>query len=94
MYLATTEAVNNAIIHGNKHDQKKDVGIRFEDKGSYFEIKISDTGSGFDYMEVKDPTHKDNLKKESGRGVFIMKQYADKVIFEKKGSVVNLIFNK
>ena len=94
MFLATTEGVNNAIIHGNGHDISKDVDVRFEDKIEFFEIKISDLGNGFDITKVKDPTHKDNIKKESGRGIFIMKQYADRVQWDNNGATVYLIFNK
>ena len=94
MYLATTEGVNNAIIHGNKSDAQKQVDVRFEDQLSYFEIWISDSGKGFNIKTIQDPTHKDNIKKESGRGIFIMKQYADKVVWENNGSTVHLIFNK
>lgn len=94
IYLATTEAVNNAIIHGNKLFSEKKVVISFEDLPDYYLLKIADEGKGFDYSNLPDPRSPGNLTKESGRGIFIMKEYADKVIFEKNGALVHLIFNK
>jgi serine/threonine-protein kinase RsbW len=94
MYLSLNEAVSNAIVHGNKSDESKIVTINFIEKPDKYLINIIDQGNGFDYNNLKDPTHKDNIYKESGRGIFIMYQYADKVKFEDKGRIVNLLFNK
>ena len=94
IYLSCTEAVNNAIIHGNKANSERFVKISFEDKPSFFLVKIEDEGLGFDYNMVPDPRIPANIGKESGRGIFIMKEYADKVIFENNGASVLLIFNK
>ena len=94
IYLAVTEAVNNAIIHGNGKDKSKSVLISFHDYNDYFIVQIEDEGKGFDYAVVPDPRDPKNIRKESGRGIFIMKQYADKVNFENEGSMVQLTFNK
>jgi serine/threonine-protein kinase RsbW len=94
MYLSVNEAVSNAIIHGNKSDLSKIVQINFVEEPEKYLINIIDQGNGFDYKNVKNPTHKENIYKESGRGIFIMYQYADKVEFEENGRIVNLIFNK
>jgi serine/threonine-protein kinase RsbW len=63
--IAVTEAVNNAIQHGNKLDPTK---------------------------KIPDPTDPENIEKPNGRGIFLMKNLADKITFEENGRVVNLIF--
>jgi serine/threonine-protein kinase RsbW len=94
IYLSITEAVINAIIHGNKNDESKYIDLSFLETSKDFKFIVKDQGKGFNYNNLPDPRHPDNIAKESGRGIFIMKQYADKVIFEDKGSTVILIFNK
>ncbi|MDA3879508.1 MAG: ATP-binding protein [Prolixibacteraceae bacterium] len=94
IYLAVNEAVNNAIIHGNKEDSKKLVQISFNDESEYYCFIVKDQGDGFDYTILKSPIDSNNLYKESGRGIFIMKQYSDKVIFDDKGRKVKMLFNK
>lgn len=94
IYLAVSEAVNNAIVHGNKLNANKNVIIEFEEFEDKYNICIQDEGNGFDYKLLPDPRDPVNIKKEYGRGIFIMKQYADKVIFENNGAKINLIFNK
>ena len=94
MYLSTSEAFNNAILHGNQLDSSKYVNISFDETADQYLICIRDEGSGFDIFTIPDPTDKVNLRKESGRGIFIMKEYADKVRFSNNGAIVHLIFNK
>lgn len=94
LYLATIEGVNNAIIHGNSSDLQKNVHIKFSSLLNKIVIEIKDEGDGFDYKSVSDPTQPNNIKKESGRGIFIMKQYADQIKFNESGNKVKLIFNK
>ncbi len=92
--ISVTEAANNAIIHGNHCDLTKEVTIAANlDSGSkILTIKIKDQGPGFDYNNLPDPTSPENLEKISGRGVFLMKQLADWVIFGEEGSLVELQF--
>lgn len=94
IYLSVTEAVNNAIVHGNNLNENKIVSIIFKDDIDKYIVCVEDEGSGFNYNIIPDPREPINIKKEYGRGIFIMKQYADKVIFEKNGTLINLIFNK
>ena len=94
IYLAVTEAVNNAILHGNKKDRSKFVTIIFYNNEDHFIVEVIDEGSGFEFDSIPDPREQINIRKESGRGIFIMKQYADKVKFHKGGSTVQLKFNK
>lgn len=93
MLVALSEAVNNAITHGNRMDEEKKVEISFnQDKGK-LKFFIKDEGEGFDYMNLPDPTSPENLEKPEGRGIFLMKNLADDVAFFDNGSRVQLIFN-
>ena len=93
MLVAVTEAVNNAIQHGNKYDPKKMVNVTYEIDHDRISFVISDEGTGFDYYNLPDPTSPENLEKLTGRGVFLMKHLADQIIFSEEGKVVELYFN-
>lgn len=92
MLVAITEAVNNAIQHGNKYDPGKKVHIAYEVDPDQIAFTISDEGHGFDYLNLPDPTDPENLEKPTGRGVFLMKHLADQIIFSENGRVVELYF--
>lgn len=81
--LAITEAVNNAIIHGNKNDIKKEIGLEFIITDDFIKIVVTDEGEGFDLEKVPDPTLPENLLSEHGRGIFIIKHFVDELKFEK-----------
>lgn len=91
--IATIEAANNAILHGNKLDEKKNVNIRFKIEDKYLSIEVKDQGDGFDYSSIPDPTAPENLEKINGRGVFLMERLSDKIMFSDNGSKVELLFN-
>lgn len=81
LLLTVTEATTNAIIHGNKCDAKKLVVIDvWVENGSLY-ISVKDNGKGFDPSALPDPTETDNLLKDSGRGVYLMKVYMDEIKF-------------
>ena len=92
MLVAVTEAVNNAIQHGNKYDPEKMVHVSYEIEPDQIAFTISDEGTGFDYINLPDPTDPENLEKPTGRGVFLMKHLADQIIFSENGKVVELYF--
>src|SRR3990172_3912492 len=73
MLVAITEAVNNAIVHGNSNDEKKMVEIDIEQETSLMKFVVKDNGNGFDYNNLPDPTAPENIEKFTGRGVFLMK---------------------
>jgi serine/threonine-protein kinase RsbW len=91
--IAVTEAVNNAIYHGNDGDPDKHIKIGFESDEKNIKFSVSDEGDGFDYNSLPDPTDPLNLDKPHGRGVFLMKNLADNVEFKKDGREVLLTFN-
>jgi serine/threonine-protein kinase RsbW len=92
MLVAVTEAVNNAIQHGNKYDADKMVHVAYEIDPDQIAFTITDEGPGFDYLNLPDPTDPENLEKPTGRGVFLMKHLADQIIFSENGRVVELYF--
>ncbi len=91
--IAVTEAVNNAIYHGNHGDPEKHIKIGFESGEHNICFSVSDEGEGFDYNSLPDPTDPLNIDKPHGRGVFLMKNLADKVEFHNNGQEVLLTFN-
>src|SRR5882724_2608840 len=92
MLVAITEAVTNAIYHGNKADPKKKVSVSYLLSNHNLSFTIADEGPGFDYYNLPDPTAPENLEKECGRGIFLMKHLTDQLIFAENGRVVELNF--
>lgn len=90
--IAVTEAVNNAIKHGNSNDRSKSVYLSLCLKESLIQFIIKDEGNGFDYENLPDPTSPENLEKIGGRGIFLMKHLSDEVDFKEKGKIVQLSF--
>ena len=90
--LATIEAANNAIVHGNKLDPEKTVMVEITRGIDGIEIYVEDQGKGFDYMRIPDPTAPENIENIHGRGVFLMKQLSDEVNFYKNGTKVQILF--
>jgi len=91
--ISVTEAVTNAVVHGNKNDLKKKVFIKLKADSSRVEITVEDEGNGFDPESIQNPIEEGNLLKEVGRGVFILKSLMDKVDFiiqPQKGTIVKM----
>jgi serine/threonine-protein kinase RsbW len=91
--IATLEAANNAILHGNKLEESKQVTIFFSIEDNKLRIKIDDEGNGFDYKNVPDPTAPENIENVNGRGIFLMEKLSDKIEFTRNGATVELEFN-
>ena len=92
MMTCLNEAMNNAIIHGNKQDPSKKVIINAEVEGRRITWTITDEGPGFDYVHLADPTAPENLENLTGRGVFIIKHLADQYIYNAAGNEIELHF--
>lgn len=91
--LAVVEGVNNAIVHGNKLNHNLTVTISYELTETTLVFTIEDSGTGFNFKDIPDPTLPENIEKSHGRGVFLMKHLSDELDFEKEGSIVKLTFN-
>lgn len=92
--IAVTEAVNNAIQHGNKENEELSIDVSVKDNQNKVCFSVKDEGKGFDFENLPDPTSPENLIKENGRGIFLMRNLADKVEFTGQGNEVCLFFNK
>ena len=90
--ISMTEAVNNAIVHGNKLDPEKSVSVACSIDEKNLVFRITDEGPGFDYDNLPDPTAPENIEKPHGRGVFLMRHLADECAFEDDGRIVELTF--
>lgn len=92
--ISLTEAINNAVIHGNKFDKSKKVHISIKVNSKFIYINVSDQGNGFDPSSIPDPTQGDNIFKESGRGVFLMNELSESTEFviTNEGTTVKLKF--
>jgi serine/threonine-protein kinase RsbW len=90
--IAVTEAVNNAIKHGNSGDKSKNVSLSLFLNESMIKFIVKDEGRGFNYENLPDPTAPENLEKIGGRGIFLMKHLSDEVKFKEDGRVVELSF--
>lgn len=88
MMVSLTEAVNNAMIHGNKCDVHKKVTVKCEALPGWLVSIVTDEGKGFKPEEVRNPLDEENLLRTSGRGIFLMRTLMDKVEYEfgKRGS--------
>lgn len=92
--LAIRESVANAVKHGNKFDETKNVDVTFSDSSDGFEVTVRDYGEGFDVDEIPDPTNPENLLKANGRGILFMNSFMDEVSWSNHaggGMVVKMV---
>lgn len=90
--IAVTEAVNNAIVHGNNSEEDKKVKVEVLNENSKVVFTVQDEGGGFDFDNLPDPTAPENIENPDGRGIFLMKNLSDEVSFDLNGSKVNITF--
>ncbi|HYS50532.1 MAG TPA: ATP-binding protein [Burkholderiales bacterium] len=87
---ALAEALGNAIRYGNGEDPDRFVRVYVELGRDFVRIHVDDDGHGFDSSRVPDPTHPDNLEREYGRGLFVIRHLVDDVAFNEKGNGICL----
>jgi len=92
--VATLEAVNNAITHGNKGNEQKIVDVEIVFENNDIKITVTDEGPGFDPKKIPDPTMPENIEALSGRGVFLMTKLADSIEFNETGNCVTMRFKE
>ena len=88
--VGLTEALSNAMLYGNAHDPSKHVRVEVTLDDGRLEARITDQGTGFDPSAIPDPTAPENLLKDGGRGVFLMRQLLD-VSYNDRGNQVTLV---
>ena len=92
--IAVTEGINNAIQHGNKYNDNLYITLAVSNNLTEFCFSITDQGDGFDFDALPDPTAPENIMKENGRGVYLMRNLADEVVYEELGKTVCIYFKK
>lgn len=94
LMLVLSEALTNAILHGNKLDSEKLARVKvWTENNEKLCVKVEDEGSGFDPDKLPDPLKEDNLLKPSGRGVYLMREYADSVAYNDRGNILQISFS-
>jgi len=91
--ISLTEAVNNAICHGNKLDDAKYVHIDIQKESHALTCCVTDQGSGFDHKKLPDPTADENIENCGGRGVLIIETLCDSFRFLDNGTKLEIVFN-
>ncbi len=91
--VAVTEAVENAIIHGNRNNKEKHVLVHFDFSQKGIDFTIEDEGPGFDFNSIPDATDTEGNPEKKGTGIYLIRTLADEVRFMEKGSKIRLVFN-
>lgn len=90
--LTLSEAVTNAVVHGNKEDPQKKVYISVQLETRTLRIDVEDEGEGFNPDDIPNPLKEENLLDQGGRGVYLIKQYSDKIEYSEGGRKVTMYF--
>jgi len=90
--ICVTEAVINAIVHGNKNNPEKEVELDVKAEDDEVIFRVKDQGPGFDYNNIPDPTAPENIEKPDGRGIFLISKLSDKLEFRNNGSEIEFSF--
>lgn len=90
--LPVIEAVNNAILFGNKKDSEKTVKLTAVKNNQKIVITVEDEGEGFDFSHIPNPTTPENLMKTTGRGLYLMMTLTDNLLFTRNGAKVVMTF--
>jgi serine/threonine-protein kinase RsbW len=92
--IAVTEAVKNSIIFGNRGNREKKVILKFESQPAYLSFTVSDSGKGFDFSNIKNPTE---LSCDSDysqcKGLYLIQSLSDIVKFYNNGAKIEMIFH-
>jgi len=93
--VAFTEAANNAMTHGNKENEEKNVEVwcKLDERSQILSLVVRDEGPGFDYFNLPDPTSPENIQRVNGRGVFLMRELSHAVFYSNRGSTVDMLFS-
>ena len=87
---ALAETLTNAIAYGNRENPDRLVQVRVEITATAVKVHVVDEGAGFDPSIIPDPTLPENVQRENGRGLFVLRHLVDDVAFNDKGNAVCL----
>lgn len=90
--LLLSEAVTNAMEHGNGWDARLKVAVTISVHANHIEVSAQDEGPGFDASAHPDPFAEHNMLKDGGRGRFLMRKLADELFYEEGGRRVRMVF--
>ncbi|MEX0601774.1 MAG: ATP-binding protein [Bacteroidota bacterium] len=95
LLVASTEAVNNAIVHGNRSDRRKKVCLECVLTRDEVLVRVQDHGKGFDPSGVPNPLDENNLLKDSGRGIFLIRSMMDRVEYRitREGTTLEMVID-
>ena len=94
LHTVVVEAVENAIIHGNKENREKIVKFSIHVFKDIILLQVEDEGDGFNINDIVSPLLTPNLKKESGRGIFFIKSLSDSCVTLGKGNIIKVIMRR
>ena len=77
--MAVRESMVNAVVHGNRYNLKKKVHLTVDTSDDRLTVVITDEGDGFEVAALPDPLAEDNLLRQSGRGLLLMRAFVDEV---------------
>ncbi len=92
--MAVREATVNAVVHGNGYSGNREVAILFEATTTDLIFRVADQGSGFNPAAIPDPLSPENILRGSGRGVFLMRAFMDRVDFRQLSPGTELTLTK
>lgn len=92
--MAVRESVINAVVHGNRYNARKKVGLRIAVQADRLVVTVDDEGEGFELEALPDPVAGENILQQSGRGIFLIRAFVDEFQVRRlspKGTEVKLV---
>ena len=94
LMLLLSEAVSNAIEHGNDLDPNKTAEIVVEITEDEVVAMVKDEGKGFQPSEQDNPLAEENLLKDGGRGVFLLRELSDEMEYQENGTRLRFLLKR
>jgi len=94
LQTVTVESVENAIIHGNKNIRELKVRFNISITIKEIVIEVEDQGDGFSINSVPSPISDNNIRKESGRGIFFIKCFSNSICLLGKGNIIRIYIDR
>src|SRR5581483_3106510 len=94
--MAIRECMVNAVVPGNRYSKNKQVHLEIDRSKETLSIVIGDEGAGFDINSLPDPLAPENLLRQSGRGILLIKAFMDEFDLHPRpggGTEVRLVKN-
>ncbi len=92
--MAVRECMVNAVAHGNKYNARKSVYLKLEGSPGTLAVTVGDEGNGFNDSDIPDPLAAENLLKQSGRGLLLMRAFMDECEHQQRvpqGTLVRMV---